>query len=151
MVCNPRPLYRCRMLYRCLMLLLLLLMMMQDTASESAVMSSLLGSTPTPTSSSITPPHSPRRRTTLIIAHRLSTIQHAGPSQASSHPCQPRCTVFKFPLFSRFSLADCIIVMNHGVVAESGTHLELLARPGGLYAAMWSNQLQQHRHAPQLK
>ncbi len=43
-------------------------------------------------------------RTSIVIAHRLSTIQQA----------------------------DKILVMHHGVVAESGTHAELLAQ-GGLY------------------
>ena len=27
----------------------------------------------------------------------------------------------------------CIFVIEHGVVSESGTHDELLARPGGTY------------------
>jgi ATP-binding cassette subfamily B protein len=50
-------------------------------------------------------------RTTLIIAHRLSTVVHA----------------------------DEILVLDKGVIAERGTHEELLAR-GGLYAALWSRQ-----------
>jgi ATP-binding cassette subfamily B protein len=50
-------------------------------------------------------------RTTLIIAHRLSTVVHAGE----------------------------IIVLDQGVIAERGTHEELLAR-GGLYASMWNRQ-----------
>jgi ATP-binding cassette subfamily B protein len=41
-------------------------------------------------------------RTTIIIAHRLSTIMHA----------------------------DNIIVMRYGVIAEQGTHAELLAKEG---------------------
>lgn len=53
-----------------------------------------------------------RGRTVLVIAHRLATI--AG--------------------------ADLIAVLDRGVVAESGTHEELLAR-GGRYARMW------HAHA----
>jgi ATP-binding cassette subfamily B protein len=52
-----------------------------------------------------------RNRTTLVIAHRLSTIIGA----------------------------DDIIVLNQGVIAERGTHHQLLAR-GGLYASMWNRQ-----------
>ena len=50
-------------------------------------------------------------RTTLSIAHRLSTIADA----------------------------DEIIVLDHGRVAEQGTHAALLKR-GGLYAEMWARQ-----------
>lgn len=50
-------------------------------------------------------------RTTLIIAHRLSTIRHA----------------------------DKIVVLDEGVVAECGTHEELLARRGH-YFALYSKQ-----------
>jgi ATP-binding cassette, subfamily B, heavy metal transporter len=52
-----------------------------------------------------------RNRTTLVIAHRLSTIIGA----------------------------DEIIVLDHGVIAERGTHRELLVK-GGLYASMWNRQ-----------
>jgi ATP-binding cassette subfamily B protein len=52
-----------------------------------------------------------RNRTTLVIAHRLSTIVGA----------------------------DEIIVLNEGVIAERGTHHQLLAG-GGLYASMWNRQ-----------
>jgi ATP-binding cassette, subfamily B, heavy metal transporter len=52
-----------------------------------------------------------RGRTTLIIAHRLSTVVHA----------------------------DEILVLDKGVIAERGTHDELLAR-GGIYAGLWSRQ-----------
>jgi subfamily B ATP-binding cassette protein MsbA len=48
-----------------------------------------------------------RNRTTLIIAHRLSTVEQA----------------------------DRIIVLDAGTIAESGTHLQLLAH-GGLYAQL---------------
>lgn len=50
-------------------------------------------------------------RTTLVIAHRLSTIQRA----------------------------DCIVVMQDGLIAESGTHDTLLAKDG-LYAALYRMQ-----------
>ena len=51
-------------------------------------------------------------RTTLVIAHRLSTIMHA----------------------------DCILVVENGLVVESGRHEELL-RKGGRYASFYRLQL----------
>jgi ATP-binding cassette subfamily B protein/subfamily B ATP-binding cassette protein MsbA len=51
-----------------------------------------------------------RRYTTLIVTHRLSTIHHV----------------------------DCIHVMEHGRVVESGTGDELLARHGA-YARLWNS------------
>ena len=50
-------------------------------------------------------------RTTFLIAHRLSTLRHA----------------------------DLIVVIDHGRVAEQGTHQELMAR-GGLYKELYSLQ-----------
>jgi ABC-type transport system involved in Fe-S cluster assembly fused permease/ATPase subunit len=52
-----------------------------------------------------------KNRTTLVIAHRLSTIVGA----------------------------DEIIVLEQGVIAERGTHHQLLAKRG-LYASMWNRQ-----------
>jgi ABC-type transport system involved in Fe-S cluster assembly fused permease/ATPase subunit len=52
-----------------------------------------------------------RDRTTLVIAHRLSTVIGA----------------------------DEILVLDHGVIVERGTHGELLAADG-VYAAMWNRQ-----------
>jgi ATP-binding cassette subfamily B protein len=52
-----------------------------------------------------------RNRTSLVIAHRLSTIV----------------------------AADEIIVLDQGLIAERGTHGQLLAS-GGLYASMWNRQ-----------
>ena len=51
------------------------------------------------------------RRTSIVIAHRLSTVVDA----------------------------DQIIVLDHGRVAERGTHGQLL-RKNGLYADMWARQ-----------
>ena len=50
-------------------------------------------------------------RTTLVIAHRLSTVVHA----------------------------DEILVLDKGLIAERGTHDELLAK-GGIYFGLWSRQ-----------
>jgi ATP-binding cassette, subfamily B, bacterial MsbA len=58
-------------------------------------------------------------RTTLVIAHRLSTIMHA----------------------------DCILVVENGVVAESGRHDELL-RKGGRYASFYRLQLKEQSSPP---
>ena len=55
-----------------------------------------------------------RGHTTLVIAHRLSTVMDA----------------------------DQILVMDHGRIAESGTHRELLVRRGA-YAQMWALQQQE--------
>lgn len=53
-----------------------------------------------------------RNKTTLVIAHRLSTVVDA-------HE---------------------ILVLRHGEIVERGTHAELVARPGGVYAEMWALQ-----------
>jgi ATP-binding cassette, subfamily B, heavy metal transporter len=52
-----------------------------------------------------------RNKTSLVIAHRLSTVVDA-------HE---------------------ILVLEHGVIVERGTHAELVAR-GGVYAGMWALQ-----------
>jgi ABC-type glutathione transport system ATPase component len=54
-----------------------------------------------------------QHRSVLVIAHRLGTIRNA----------------------------DNIIVLKDGMVAEQGTHDQLLSKPGGVYAEMWNMQL----------
>jgi ATP-binding cassette, subfamily B, bacterial MsbA len=61
-----------------------------------------------------------RGRTTIVIAHRLSTIMHA----------------------------DCILVVEGGLVVESGRHAELL-REGGRYASFY--RLQVREQGPSLE
>jgi subfamily B ATP-binding cassette protein MsbA len=58
-----------------------------------------------------------RNRTSFVIAHRLSTVRRA----------------------------DAIIVLDRGRIAEIGCHDELLARPGGVYAKLYSLQIFQGR------
>jgi subfamily B ATP-binding cassette protein MsbA len=53
-----------------------------------------------------------KNRTSLIIAHRLSTIQHA----------------------------DLIVVLDDGMIVESGTHTELMNIKDGFYAKLHSFQ-----------
>ena len=48
----------------------------------------------------------------LVIAHRLSTIRHA----------------------------DLIVVMDRGRIVASGTHEQLVADAGSLYARLWAVQ-----------
>jgi subfamily B ATP-binding cassette protein MsbA len=54
-----------------------------------------------------------RNRTAFVIAHRLSTVRRA----------------------------DAIIALERGCVAEIGRHDELLARPGGVYAKLYAQQI----------
>jgi ABC-type multidrug transport system fused ATPase/permease subunit len=62
-----------------------------------------------------------RRFTTLIVTHRLGTIHHV----------------------------DCIYVLENGIVVESGTGPELLAR-NGAYARLWNSVSQERKQAPAL-
>ena len=52
-------------------------------------------------------------RTSFVIAHRLSTVRRA----------------------------DAIVVLERGVVREIGRHDELLSRPNGVYARLYSLQM----------
>jgi subfamily B ATP-binding cassette protein MsbA len=53
-----------------------------------------------------------KNRTSIIIAHRLSTIQHA----------------------------DLIVVLDDGMIVETGTHTELISKKDGYYAKLHSFQ-----------
>ncbi|MGD0341060.1 MAG: ABC transporter ATP-binding protein [Bacteroidales bacterium] len=53
-----------------------------------------------------------KNRTSIVIAHRLSTIQHA----------------------------DLIVVLDEGMIVESGTHAELINKKDGFYAKLHSFQ-----------
>jgi subfamily B ATP-binding cassette protein MsbA len=53
-----------------------------------------------------------RNRTTFVIAHRLSTVRRA----------------------------DLIVALEGGRVAEVGSHDDLVARPGGVYAKLYALQ-----------
>ena len=55
---------------------------------------------------------------TILIAHRLSTVMHA----------------------------DCIYVLEHGSIIESGKHEDLLDQKG-LYYAMWRQQIGERKRA----
>lgn len=59
-----------------------------------------------------------KQRTTLVIAHRLSTVIDA----------------------------DNIVVLEHGQVAEQGTHQQLLSKDG-VYAKLWRLQQEQPQNA----
>ncbi|MGV3654627.1 MAG: ABCB family ABC transporter ATP-binding protein/permease [Noviherbaspirillum sp.] len=61
-----------------------------------------------------------RDRTTLVIAHRLSTVVDA----------------------------YRILVLEHGRIAEQGSHAELLRR-GGIYASLWQLQLREEKEENQ--
>jgi len=59
-----------------------------------------------------------RNRTTFVIAHRLSTVRNA----------------------------DLIVALEHGVVAEVGSHEELVNRQGGVYARLHALQVLDDRN-----
>ncbi len=66
--------------------------------------------------------HVSKGRTTVTVAHRLSTIKDA----------------------------DLIVVLEHGKIAEQGTHDDLLQRDGA-YASMWSRQQRVREYEDKLR
>jgi ABC-type bacteriocin transporter len=56
-----------------------------------------------------------KQKTIIVIAHRLSTLNHS----------------------------DKIIVLDKGIVAEQGTHKELLGDPNSAYSRLWNLQMPQ--------
>ncbi len=54
-----------------------------------------------------------KNKTVLIIAHRLSTVRNA----------------------------DKIVVVNHGKIAETGTHSQLIRKKNGIYSSLYNAQL----------
>ncbi|MET0779797.1 MAG: ABC transporter ATP-binding protein [Candidatus Saccharimonadales bacterium] len=64
-------------------------------------------------------------RTAIVIAHRLSTIQ--------------RTAIVIAHRLSTIQRMDRIIVLDHGTVAEAGTHQSLL-KDKGTYARLWAHQ-----------
>jgi ABC-type multidrug transport system fused ATPase/permease subunit len=85
-----------------------------DTASEALIQEALsrLATAPLAPGSPANGHRAARRRTTIVVAHRLSTIKHA----------------------------DRILVLEHGVIVEEGTHEALMQR-GGLYSELYRAQL----------
>ena len=54
-----------------------------------------------------------KNKTVLVIAHRLSTVRNA----------------------------DKIVVVNHGEIAEIGTHSQLIRKKNGIYSSLYNAQL----------
>ncbi|MGH3488198.1 MAG: ABC transporter ATP-binding protein [Actinopolymorphaceae bacterium] len=54
-------------------------------------------------------------------------------------------TVLVSHRFSTVRMADLIVVLDRGRIAESGSHADLVARPGGLYAELFELQAKSYR------
>ncbi len=75
----------------------------------------------------------------MTIAHRLSTVQVTN-SLARIKSKLTFSNAWFFSIFFVFQNMDRIFVLAHGRVVESGSHGQLLATPGGVYAKLWSKQ-----------
>ena len=72
-----------------------------------------------------------KARTSIFIAHRLRTVVEAGEYRSRYPSALSDAYV---------TIADLILVLKDGQVAEQGTHEELM-RAGGLYYSMWQQQV----------
>ncbi|HZC25603.1 MAG TPA: ABC transporter ATP-binding protein [Actinopolymorphaceae bacterium] len=54
-------------------------------------------------------------------------------------------TVLVSHRFSTVRMADLIVVLDHGRVVETGSHADLVRRPGGLYAELFELQARSYR------
>lgn len=89
-------------------------------------------------------PTTPTKKTTHTTDEATSALDAATEREildALALLSKGRTSIFVAHRLSTAAQCDQIVVLGPGgKVAESGTHAELLARPGGAYAALWAHQ-----------